>query len=82
MLNSNDAKKIINENLPGWRIQSFITYNGLYVFKVYNDDPLEGEMDPFYSVNMHTGEFRDFSVITDGDIDEIFSLFKEAERVK
>lgn len=25
--------------------------------------------------NINTGEFRDFSILTDGDIDEILSLF-------
>ena len=32
-------------------------------------------MDPFYSVNINTGEFRDFSILTDGDIGEITNLF-------
>lgn len=32
-------------------------------------------MDPFYSVDIQTGEFRDFSIITDGDISEINNLF-------
>ena len=46
-----------------------------YIFKVFIDNGFEKEMDPFYSVNINTGEFRDFSILTDGDIGEITNLF-------
>lgn len=75
MLSINQAKDIIEKNIPDGKIQSAIEYNGLYVFQVFTDDELEGEMDPFYSVNMKNGEFSDFSIITDGDISELTELF-------
>lgn len=75
MLNVNQAVAIIKKNLPSWKIRAAIDYNGLYIFQVFDDDPLEGRMDPFYSVNKRTGELRDFSILTDGDISEIAELF-------
>lgn len=79
MLSINDAKKIAKKNIPDGRIISFIVYNGLYVFKVFTDDEYEGQMDPFYSVNIETGEFRDFSILTDGDFDQLIDMFLKAE---
>ena len=73
---------MVKNNIPTGNIESMIIYNGLYVFKVFADDELEGQMDPFYSVNMKTGEFRDFSIITDGDTSEIVKLFNESKKLK
>lgn len=82
MLSVNDAKKIIKKNIPNGRIQHFIIYKKLYLFVVFTDDELEGQMDPFYSVNIETGEFRDFSILTDGSITEIVKLFNESKKSK
>lgn len=75
MLDINQAIDVVKSKNPDGSIQSAIEYNGLYVFMVFGDDELEGQMDSFYSVDIQTGEFRDFSIITDGDISEINSLF-------
>lgn len=82
MLSVKQAVNTVKKNLPDGNIDSMIVYNGLYVFKVFNDDELEGQMDPFYSVNMETGEFRDFSILTDGNITEIVKLFNESKKSK
>ena len=82
MLSVKQAVNTVKKNLPDGNIDSMIVYNGLYVFKVFNDDELEGQMDPFYSVNMETGEFRDFSIITDGNTSEIVKLFNESKKLK
>lgn len=82
MLSVNDAMKIVKKNIPDGSIQAVIVYKDLYVFQVFTDDELEGQMDPFYSVNINTGEFRDFSILTDGDTSEIVRLFTEANRRK
>lgn len=76
MLKLNQAIDIIKKNIPDGKIQLAIEYNGLYVFQVFTDDEFEGQMDPFYSVNKETGEFSDFSIITDGDISELMDLFE------
>lgn len=81
MLSIKQAINTVKKNIPDGNIDSMIVYNGLYVFKVFMNDELEGQMDPFYSVNVETGEFRDFSIITDGNILEITKLFSESKKL-
>lgn len=69
------AINIVKKNIPNGKINASIRYRDLYLFKVFIDNGFEKEMDPFYSVNINTGEFRDFSILTDGDIGEITNLF-------
>lgn len=69
------AINIVKKNIPNVKIDASIRYHDLYLFKVFIDNGFEKEMDPFYSVNINTGEFRDFSILTDGDIGEITNLF-------
>lgn len=69
------AINIVKKNIPNGKIDASIMYRDLYLFKVFIDNGFEKEMDPFYSVNINTGEFRDFSILTDGDIGEITNLF-------
>lgn len=80
MLSTQEATNIITQNLPNGRIQGVVSYKNLYLFQVFTDRPFEEEMDPFYSVDKDTGEFSDFSIITDGDIDVITSLFENLNR--
>lgn len=75
MLSLNDAIKIVKKNTPQGNIQAAIIYEDVYVFQVFTDDEFEGQMDPFYSVNIKTGEFRDFSIITDGDTSKLVNSF-------
>lgn len=79
MFNVKQAKNIVKKHLPDDNIESMIIYDGKYVFKVISDDELEGDMDPFYSVDIETGEFRDFSILTDGNTVEIVELFNKAK---
>lgn len=69
------AINIVKKNIPNGKIDASIRYRDLYLFKVFIDNGFEKEMDPFYSVNINSGEFRDFSILTDGDIGEITNLF-------
>lgn len=69
------AINIVKKNIPNGKIDASIRYRDLYLFKVFIDNGFEKEIDPFYSVNINTGEFRDFSILTDGDIGEITNLF-------
>jgi hypothetical protein len=78
MLNVLEATKIINEALPTREIGKPIDYRGLYIFlAIDNHLPIEGDMDPYFSVNKETGELRDYSIIADGDISEIVALFEK-----
>lgn len=74
------ATEIVNQQLPGWDIQAVVEYQNLFLFQVFSQEPEEEEMDPFFSVNKETGEFRDFSIITDGDTAEIARLFLAAKK--
>lgn len=80
MLNVREATVIAHENHPDGDIQTVVVYKGLYLFRIFNDNPGEQEMDPFFSVDMETGEFKEFSILTDGDISEVTSLFTENRR--
>ena len=74
-VNLEKAIGIVKKNIPEGKIDAHIRYHDLYLFRVFMDNGLEKGMDPFYSVNVNTGEFRYFSILTDGDIDEILDLF-------
>ena len=79
-LSINDVKKIAKKNYPDGKIQSVVLYDNLYILKIFNDDPYEGQMDPFFSVNPKTGEFKEFSVVSGKvDMKELARLFKAAE---
>jgi len=59
---------------PEGDIKWVIDYRDSYLFLIYDQDPLEGDQDPFYIVNKDTGVMRDFSILEDGDINEITRL--------
>ena len=82
MLSDKEALLIIEKNLPKSIVKKYIEYKNLFVFQVFIDDPNEGGFDPYYSVNKDTKEFRDFSIITDGDITELMSLFEKSKEVR
>lgn len=74
-VNLEKAIKIVKKNIPTGDIDAWVRYYDLYLFRVFIDNGFEKGMDPFYSVNVNTGEFRDFSILTDGDTGEILNLF-------
>lgn len=82
MLNLDEATKIITENLPGGRISAVVEYKNLFLFQVFHSMPFEEELDPFFSVDRDTGEFDDFSIIVDGNINEVIPLFVQANKLK
>jgi len=81
MLNIREAMNIVKKNHPGGSIQTYVEYRNLYLFQVFNKLPGEEEMDPFFSVDKETGEFKEFSILTDATPNEIIPLFvKEKQR--
>jgi hypothetical protein len=82
MLSELEASGIIKAVFPNSRIEKPIVYRGVFLFQVFGDDPLEGDQDPFFSVNIQTGEIRDFSVITDGNPKEIEDKFLALQKSK
>lgn len=75
MLSIRQATDIVRRVYPQAIIEGPIRYQGLFIFQVFDGEPLEVLSDPFFSVDQETGELRDFSVLTDGDINEITRLF-------
>lgn len=81
MLSEAEATQIVKKAIPKGRIEAVVSYRDLYLFQVFeDDDPEEGDQDPFYSVNKNTKEFRDFSIFRDGNMPEIANLFREKKR--
>lgn len=80
MLNEQAATAIVMKAFPKDQISRPISYKGLFVFQVISSDPDEGGWDPFFSVNQDTGELKEFSVITDGDINVITNLFLKLDK--
>ena len=68
------AVSIVKQNIPNGKIDAAIRYKDLYLFRVFTDDKLEGNMDPFYSVDSKNGDFNAFSIFNDDGL-EILNLF-------
>ena len=79
MLSVDEATAIVKKNLPDSQIQATVVYRDLYLVQAFRTTPGEEIMDPFYSVHRTTGEFKEFSILTDGNIAEISELFLRAK---
>ena len=51
---------------PGSTFVKSATYCNFFIFQINGPDPLEGNLDPFFSVDKITGKFRDFSIVEGG----------------
>lgn len=51
---------------PGSKFVKSVTYGDLFIFQINGPDPLEGDLDPFFSVDKTTGKFSDFSLAEGG----------------
>jgi hypothetical protein len=80
MFNSAQALAQVKTTLPEVKIKAWTEYRQLYLVRVEYPYPGEQDYDPFFSVNKVTGEVRDFSVLTDGDLSEISALQWEEVR--
>jgi hypothetical protein len=65
MLNIAEAGKALIAAVPSATIQDSVLSNDLYIFRIKFSDPGEENYDPFFSVNVNTGEVKDFSILTD-----------------
>lgn len=81
MLSSADAIKIIREHFPQGEIKKYIEYKDLFVFQIFTGDPLEGDYDPFYSINRKTSEFEGFALFKPGVFSEVMDLFDKVKPV-
>lgn len=75
MLTEAQAKTAFKEAMPNTPIEAVARYRDVYLLRVTYASANERNYDPFFSVDILTGEVRDFSVMNDGDISEIAKLF-------
>ena len=61
----------------GSNLKAAVEYNDLYLIMAYYDRPGVEVMDPFYCVDKETGEVKEFSIITDGNMTDILDLFEK-----
>lgn len=54
------AEMIVLSKLPEATVVGKTEYQGLYLFLAPSSDPDEGFLLPFFSVDPHSGSFRDF----------------------
>lgn len=80
MLTSREALDIVKSVMPKAKIESYIEYRNLFIYQMIIDDPYEGGWDPFYSVNRDTKEFKEFSIMLDGDLTEVNDRFVAVKR--
>lgn len=78
MLTVEEAKVVIQQNLPDGEVKGVIDWDGSWLFSVFMDDPDEGDLDPFYAVNKRTGAFSGFSIVGDQDPIAIIEAFESS----
>lgn len=75
MLDKQQARSIFEDNFPDDKVEAMVRYGDLYLVRVSRAEAAERDYDPFFSIDVLTGQIEDFSIITDGDINEIAKLF-------
>ena len=66
MLKMEEAITIAKKKMPEGRLVSVTPLGELFVFVIFGEEgSLESEMDPYYSVNKSTKEFKEFSLVKD-----------------
>lgn len=66
-----DAMAAFKNFYPEASILSWTIYHNLYLFRVRRFEVGEEDWDPFFSVNIADGEVREFSVLADGNLNDI-----------
>jgi hypothetical protein len=51
---------------PGSKFVKAVEYGNLFIFQIIGPDPVEGDLDPFFSVDKTTGAFSDFYLADGG----------------
>lgn len=51
---------------PGSKFVKAVSYGDLFIFHINGPDPVEGNLDPFFSVHKKTGAFSDFHLADGG----------------
>lgn len=70
MIEAEALKIAMKYMAPGSKFVKSATHGNFFIFHINGPDPVEGNLDPFFSVDKTTGKFSDFS-IADGGLDLI-----------
>jgi hypothetical protein len=63
MVTEPEARRIAARQMPeGSRIIKVVEHEAYYILLIHWPDPLEGHLDPFFSVHKQTGAFSDFDL--------------------
>lgn len=81
MLDITDAVKKAKAVFPQDKIDAYIEYKNLFILRIFVVRPGETGMDPFFSFDRETGEFRDYAIFEHGNIDAITALFQNPKHV-
>lgn len=67
MLTEIEAQEKIRNFVPNSTLKAWTRYKDLYLIRVEYQSEIYREKiyDPFFSVNINTGEVRDFSILSD-----------------
>lgn len=66
MIEAEAIKIAMRYMAPGSKFVKSAIYGNLFIFQINGPDPLEGNLDPFFSVDKTTGKFSDFSIVEGG----------------
>lgn len=78
MISMDEAKQIVEQNVQGCTIERAILHKKEYIFYAPTKDPIEGDMDPFYSVGVVDGTFSDYPIMHPSN-KGIYKLLMEAD---
>lgn len=82
MLTEQEALAALKKVFPDCVPQKIITHENLYIILAPRpSDVLEGNFDPYFSVDINTGEARDYSIFQDGQARAITTLIKQAPEI-
>ena len=66
-MDQDEALKIAMKHMaPGSKFMKAVEYNNLWILQINGPDPVEGDLDPFFSVDKTTGAFSDFYLADGG----------------
>jgi hypothetical protein len=66
-MNQDEALKIAMKHMaPGSKFVKAVEYNNLWILQINGPDEVEGDLDPFFSVDKTTGELIDFDLSSGG----------------
>ncbi len=71
----NEAMRLVEKRYKGVKAVDVAEYQGDYLVRVEFPDAEEKHYDPFFRVFNDTRKVEEFSVVTDGDPEEIMQAF-------